>query len=100
MVKHIVAWKLKSFAGGRDSKENARIMKERIEGLKDKIKEILQIEVGINVNSSSAAYDVVLYSEFQDVESLDVYQNHPDHLEVVAFVKEVTQDRIVVDYQV
>ena len=68
--------------------------------MKDKIKEILQIEVGINVNSSSAAYDVVLYSEFQDVESLDVYQNHPDHLEVVAFVKEVTQDRIVVDYQV
>ena len=38
MVKHIVAWKLKSSAGGRDSQENARIMKERLEGLKGKIK--------------------------------------------------------------
>jgi hypothetical protein len=38
MVKHIVAWKLKSSAGGRDSQENASIMKERVEGLKDKIK--------------------------------------------------------------
>ena len=100
MVKHIVAWKLKSSAGGRDSQENARIMKERLEGLKGKIKEILQIEVGINLNSSSAAYDVVLYSEFRDMESLDVYQKHPDHLEVKEFVKEVTQDRIVVDYLV
>ncbi|HOC09597.1 MAG: Dabb family protein [Clostridiales bacterium] len=100
MVKHIVAWKLKSSAGGRDRQENASIMKERVEGLKDKIKEILQIEVGINVNTSSAAYDVVLYSEFKDMESLDVYQNHPEHLEVKAFVEEVTQDRIVVDYLV
>ena len=100
MVKHIVAWKLKSFAGGRNSQENARIMKERLEGLKGKIKEILHIEVGINVNSSSSAYDVVLCSEFLDLESLDVYQKHPDHLEVVEFVKEVAQDRIVVDYLV
>jgi hypothetical protein len=98
MVKHIVAWRLKETAGGRDRQENARIMKERIEGLKDKIKEIVHIEVGIDVNRSNAAYDIVLYSEFESLEALEVYQKHPEHLEVAGFVRGVTEDRIVVDY--
>jgi hypothetical protein len=100
MVKHIVMWKLKDAAGGRDRHENAVIMKKRIEGLKDKIDVILHIEVGIDVNRSGAAYDVALYSEFSDPDALETYQEHPDHVDVAGFVAGVTEDRVVVDYTV
>ena len=100
MLKHIVMWKLKDSAEGADKKENARKMKSKLEGLKRKIKEIRSIEVGININDSSDAYDVVLYSEFNSTEDLDAYQNHPEHLRVGDFIGKVRLERKVVDYEV
>lgn len=100
MVKHIVLWKAKDSASGKDKQENLELMKERIEGLKDKIPEILHIEVGINVNQSGAAYDVGLYSEFRDMDALEVYQKHPAHVEVAGFVTGITDSRVVLDYNV
>ena len=57
MIKHIVAWKLKE----ENKKENALKIKVALEDLKDFIPEIQHIEVGINLNSTSAAMDVVIY---------------------------------------
>lgn len=65
MVKHVVAWKLKDEAEGNNKEKNAKIIKENLERLKDVIKEIKHIEVGININTSNAAFDLVLYSEFE-----------------------------------
>ena len=99
MIKHIVMWRLKDSAAGASREENAKKLKESLEDLKDKIEEIKAIEVGINFNSSPAAFDVVLYSEFADREGLDTYQNHPEHLKIVDFVGEIRTDRAVVDYE-
>jgi hypothetical protein len=98
MIKHIVFWKVKDFAEGRDKQENAKLMKERIEKLKDSIPVILHIEAGISINHSDAAYDVALYSEFKDEASLEIYQKHPAHLELAAFNGKVAETRAVVDY--
>lgn len=100
MIKHIVAWKLKNEAEGNNKDKNAKIIKERLESLKDVIKEIKKIEVGININTSNMAYDVVLYSEFESIEDLERYQKHPEHISVAEFVGKVKEDRIVVDYEV
>ena len=61
MIKHIVMWKLKDEAEGNSKDENAKIIKNSLEDLKGKINEIVDIEVGIDVNKSEQAYDVVLY---------------------------------------
>ena len=61
MIKHIVMWKLKDEAEGNSKAENAKIIKNSLEDLKGKINEIVNIEVGIDVNKSEQAYDVVLY---------------------------------------
>ena len=61
MIKHIVMWKLKDEAEGNSKAENAKIIKNSLEYLKGKINEIVNIEVGIDVNKSEQAYDVVLY---------------------------------------
>ncbi|MBM7870757.1 hypothetical protein JOC70_002251 [Clostridium pascui] len=100
MIKHIVMWKLREFAEGKEKQENAKIIKTGLENLQDKINELKFIEVGINVNSSSQAYDVVLYSQFENMEDLDIYQNHPEHIKVAEFVKKVVNERVVVDYEV
>ncbi|QCX33041.1 Dabb family protein [Caloramator sp. E03] len=98
MVKHVVAWKLKDEAEGNNKEKNAKIIKENLERLKDVIKEIKHIEVGININTSNAAFDLVLYSEFENIEDLEKYQNHPEHVKVAEFIAKVREDRIVVDY--
>jgi len=100
MLKHVVMWKLKSGAEGRTKQENAELMKEMLENLKERISEIEMIEVGININQSDAAFDVTLYSEFRDEEALVSYQKHPEHVKVADFVGKVVNERAVVDYLV
>ena len=100
MIKHIVMWKLKDNAEGNDKVENAKIIKEELEALKKEVKEIKSIEVGVNIVSGEQAYDVVLYSEFENIEDLNAYQKHPAHLRVGEFVGKVREDRVVVDYEV
>ncbi len=100
MIKHIVFWTLKEFAWGGNKKENALKIKQLLEGLKSKIKEIKSIEVGININETPAAYDIVLYAEFASAQDLDAYQVHPEHLKVGDFIDKVRIDRRVVDYEV
>ena len=100
MIKHIVMWKLKDEAEGNSKEENAKIIKNSIEDLKEKINEIVDIEVGIDVNKSDQAYDVVLYSTFNSLEDLDSYQKNPDHVKASSFVKKVASSRVVVDYEV
>lgn len=100
MVKHIVMWSLKESAEGRRKDENIEEMKARLEGLKDKIGEIQCLEVGINFNETGDAFDMVLYTEFENREALDIYQNHPEHIRVRDFVRSVRLERKVVDYEI
>ena len=99
MIKHIVMWRLKDTANDSSKDQNAIMLKKELESLKDKIKEIRHIEVGINVNPSDAAFDVVLYSEFDNLEALHAYQIHPEHKRIVGFVNRIRLDRCVVDYE-
>lgn len=95
MVKHIVMWRIKD-----KNQEVMNKIKVDLEALKGKIDEIKAFEVGINFNPSDAAFDVVLYSEFEDEEALDRYQKNPDHLKVAEFIRGAVIDRVVVDYNV
>ncbi|GAB62061.1 conserved hypothetical protein [Candidatus Jettenia caeni] len=100
MIKHIVMWKLKDVAEGSGKMVNARKMKDLLESLKGKIGEVKHIEVGINSVKTDASADVVLYSEFACMKDLDIYQNHPEHVKIVQFVREVCMERRVVDYEI
>jgi hypothetical protein len=100
MIKHIVMWRLKDSADGASKQENAKKLKKYLEALKDNIREIRHIEVGINISGSDAASDVVLYSEFDNMEDLEAYQKHPEHQKIVSFVSEIRSERRVVDYEV
>ncbi len=100
MFKHIVMWKIKDEVAGKSKAENISIMKDRLEGLKEIIPEILKIEVGVDVNGSDAAFDVSLYSVFEDEDALLTYQKHPEHVKVAEVVGTIVEQRCVVDYLV
>lgn len=100
MIKHIVMWKLRKFAEGGSKDENALLVKSKLEGLKKKIKQIKTLEVGFNMNPSSIAYDIILYSEFETVEDFNKYKTHPEHKKVGDFVSKVRLERKAIDYEV
>jgi hypothetical protein len=100
MIKHIVVWKLKEEAEGRPKVDNSIMLKRELELMSKRIKEIQKLEVGINFNSGQDAYDLSLYSEFASRQDLEAYQNHPEHLRVVALLRKVRDARVVVDYEI
>lgn len=98
MVKHIVMWKLKDEAHGNPKEKNAVLIKEKLEALNGKIDGLRHLEVGIDF-LGGGNFDVVLYSELEAKETLDVYQNHPLHQAILPFVKEAASDRKAVDFE-
>ena len=98
MIKHIVFWRLKESAHGNNKMENARLIKEKLEGLRGRIPGLLTIELGIDTTATIYSSDIVLYSEFSSQEALNAYQVHPEHQAIVPFVAEAQNERRVVDY--
>ncbi len=95
MIVHIVMFQFRS-EGKNDNIAKTRTM---LEALTQKIAPLRSMEVGVNIVESDRAFDLVLTSTFDDMEGLDIYRVHPAHLEVVAFIKEVTETSKVVDYE-
>ena len=101
MIKHIVIFKLKDFANGKSKKENSEELKLRLLELKNYITEILEIEVGIKSDKASETnFDLFLSTKFNGFTELDVYRIHPEHVKVVDFIKEISSDRVAIDYEV
>ncbi|WP_153100322.1 Dabb family protein [Paraburkholderia hayleyella] len=98
MIRHIVLWKLKETAEGASRADNARKLKEKLEGCRDLVPGILRLEVGLAQPGLEASSDVVLLSEFADQAALDAYQVHPQHEAIKAFVRAVQQSRECLDY--
>ena len=95
MIVHIVMFEFKE----ENKTENLAKTKEMLEGLVAKIPTLKSMEVGLDFVQSERSFDLVLTSTFEDEEGLSTYATHPAHLEVVGFIKEVTQAAKVVDYR-
>ena len=91
MIRHIVIFK---------AKENAPIdeFKKQIENLKNDIKEIIDIKVGIDINFDSTSSDFCVITDVKNIEDLKIYANHPKHIEVINFLKPYIIERRVVDF--
>ncbi len=94
MIKHVVFFKLKD-----NSQENKKIVQNRLLQMKDEIWVLQNIEVGVNFTESPRAYDIALLTDFKTKEDLDIYQEHPYHVEIKEFLQEVSIDSKVVDFK-
>lgn len=99
MIRHIVMWKFKEEAEGADRATNLRKAKALLDALPKRIGEIRDWEVGIDCGYTSASFDLVLVATFADQEGLLAYQQHPEHVKVVEFLRSVHEMKTVVDYE-
>ena len=94
MIKHIVLLKLED-----NSNEHKKIVQVKIMSLKNQIKEIHHIEVGINFADEERAYDLSLISDFLSKEDLQSYAVNPLHKKEIEYLKSKNTITKVVDYE-
>lgn len=97
MIRHIVTWNFKEELTEEEKAVSKEKIKRELEGLKQLISEIVDIEVVIEPLASSTA-DVMLDSLFENEEHLNTYQQHPEHKRVGAYIKDVMTNRNCMDY--
>lgn len=101
MIKHIVLFQLAEFAEGKTKKENAQFIKIELEKLINVIPQLKKIEVGLNhPEAPQNNYDIALYCEFNSLDDLNIYQEHPAHKEISEYVGKIKTSRVAVDYDV
>ena len=99
MIKHIVMWNFKNEGEGKTREENMAIVRDRLYALLPIIPEIKKMEIGFDVKHTDMSADLVLITEFEDLDTLKTYAEHPDHLLVSQYVRKVIDSRKVIDFE-
>jgi hypothetical protein len=94
MLKHVVFFKFKHGIGEKDIVD----LEKSLAGLPPDIPEILSYEFGRDVVRSERSYDLALISTFKDLDAMQHYQKHPDHLMVLQKVNKLCESVVVVDF--
>lgn len=95
MLRHIVMIKFKSDI---DLKSESEMLKSMLIDLETSINSLQKMEVGLNISTKPSAFDLVLTADFIDVDGLDDYRVHPEHVKVLDYLKKVIEKVHVVDY--
>lgn len=98
MLRRIVMWRLKA----QDAEQkalDAGTIKRALESMRGKIPGLLNVQVGVNGSAGADAADVVMIVDFEDVQSLALYESHPVHEQVKPIVGPLRSERRVVEYE-
>ncbi len=93
MIKHVVFFKLED-----KSAENIEKARSTLMGMDGKISELKHIEVGVDIVHSNESYDIALLTSFDNIEGLEAYRIHPEHIKVREYMLSVGEF-VVVDYE-
>lgn len=94
MITHVVMFKL-----SEEHADQAETMRARLLELPERIPQIRYYEVGVNIVDSDRNYDLVLISKFDSREDLRAYSAHPDHQEVLKYIRSIISSSVAVDYE-
>ncbi|MBE6841680.1 MAG: Dabb family protein [Ruminococcus sp.] len=101
MIRHIVMFTLLEEANGKTKKENLAEAVEKAKALKDKVPSLRNYSVVTNYEKADRTnYDIALVCDFDDMNGLDEYQNHPDHKAFGAFLKNIRDGRACIDFEI
>ncbi|MCW5950774.1 MAG: Dabb family protein [Propionibacteriaceae bacterium] len=99
MIKHIVMWNFADEAEGSDKATNLAKAQQDLHALRGLVPGMGTFEVAIGADPLEHSYDMVLYSEFDSVESLQAYATHPQHVAVAQFIGKARTARACMDYE-
>lgn len=96
MIRHIVLFRMKE----KDGRDTERLVGE-LRGLESSTGGLmLECEVSVDVARTERSYDVALNSLFENLDTLQRYQIHPEHVNVLAFIKSACEPVVKIDYEV
>ena len=95
MLRHIVMIKFANRDAVAETSEKVKQMLLHLETTVDSLK---KMEVGKNINTRPAAFDMVLVADFENEQGLNSYRTHPAHVKVLDFLKKVVEKTAVTDY--
>jgi hypothetical protein len=94
MIRHVVLCKFRPSV----SEEQRQNAVDTLRALGQSIPEVREWSMGRQALPSSTAYDLALVSGFENVEALETYRNHPNHIRTKNLLTEIA-DLVVVDYE-
>ena len=95
MIKHVVFCKFKQDVSDADRKD---VLGE-LRALPEKIDVIREFEVGEDVLRSPRSWDAVLIATYDDLDALQKYARHDDHLPIVMKLQSMCDAIGSVDYE-
>lgn len=101
MIRHIVMFKIKENA---DNKSKAELLAKAdllLQNFEEEIEPLKKFNYAVNSDEApDSNYDLVLICDFDTINDLNEYQNHPKHLEFGKFIVEVRENRACIDYDI
>ncbi len=95
MIKHLIFIKFKP-----DVDENSKKkLEEMLSRLPSQIPEIKGYLFGRDILRTERSYDFALVSDFENLEALKTYKDHPEHVKVLKHVKEIAESILAVDFE-
>lgn len=94
MIKHVVVMKFKPGVSEADIMQ----LEQGLDRLPGAIPEILSYDFGRDIVHSPRSFDFALVSSFTDMNALQRYQGHPEHMKVLELVRSLCDQIIAVDF--
>jgi hypothetical protein len=100
MIRHIVLWKLDSSYSTEEKNDIKKQLEVKLTHLLSIIDQLSYLEVSFNSEKATDSnYDIMLDSAFESMEDLKIYQEHPEHVKVGAYIKSLKAQRAAIDYE-
>jgi hypothetical protein len=97
VIRHVVLWAFKDTVAPA---ERGAIV-ESVRALRTTVPSLRSLEVGENVSPARAqGYTHVLIETFDDRDGLAAYASHPDHVPVLARLRDAVAQLVAVDLEV
>ncbi|WP_343209309.1 Dabb family protein [Anaerolentibacter hominis] len=97
MIRHMVFWTLTEEARGEKREAAMTAMKESAERMGRLIPGVYKLEIGENL--AGGPHDFVFYGEYESMEKLREFQDHPLHQAHKEMAKDWVTNRACVDYE-
>lgn len=100
MVKHIILWKLHEELSAEEKEKVKAGIKAGLEGLQGVVPGLLSVHVQTEGVLDSSTADVMLDCTLESAEALEIYAQHPAHVEVAnTKVRPYTSLRTCLDFE-
>ena len=100
MIRHTIMWKFADEYEGMNKDQIMTQVEELFAHLLTVIPEIKSMNVERDVLRSERSFDMIYITEFESLETLEVYRVHPEHVKVAKFIGAVRTAQAVTDTEI